>query len=163
MRAGTGLWNRYYCRATAGLWEVVQRKGRRREIHGVGLCLGMPELSPRESTPESSRAVTAIPCCRPAATVACWKGRLLGRSADGDCRGGSWGRDGQGEAAEPRRRQPARADPTPPCPRSPAVPPSSCKSLSRHQHVHSFSEVASPAPGSSRASTCHSGYLYIQV
>lgn len=139
----------------SGALEVVRRNGRWREMHGVGLfpeCLNFP---PRVGTPESSGAVTPIPCCRPAATVACWRRRLLGRSADGDGWGGSWGRDRQGEAAEPRRRQPARAAPIPPVPtlaRWPSLPPSPCKSPPRHQRSHSFSEVAPPAPGSSCAS-----------
>lgn len=77
----------------------------------------------------------------------------------GAAAGAGIGRERQqslGDADQPEQTRSQR------CPRSPAAPLSSCKSLSRHQHSHSFLEVASPAPGSSRASTRHSGYLYIQ-
>lgn len=123
-------------------------------------CLNFP---PPVKPPESSRAVTPIPCCRPAATVAagkgvCWEGPRT--AIAGAAVGAGTGRERQhslGDANQPEQTRPHR------CPRSPAVPPSSCKSLSRHQHFQSFSEVAFPAPGSSHAFTCHSGYLYIQV
>lgn len=70
-------------------------------------CLNFP---PRVESPESSRAVTPIPCCRPAATVACWKGRLLGRIVDGDC--GAAAGAGRGSRASAMPTSPSRPDPT---------------------------------------------------
>lgn len=77
------------------------------------------------------RAVTLVPSCRPAGRESlARKGVCWGRTTDGDCSGGSWASDGQGEAAEPQLHQPARTrgeeTPSHRCPhsRSPAVPPS---------------------------------------
>lgn len=157
-----GLWKGYHCRATAGLWEVVQRKGRWREIHGVGLFLGMPELLPASRDPGEQQRSQRSPAAGQrrqslAGKGVCWEGSRM--AIAGAAAGAGTGRERQqslGDASQPEQTRSHR------CPRSPAVPPSSCKSLSRHQYSHSFLEVASLAPGSSRVSTRHSGYLYIQ-
>lgn len=83
--------------------------GRRRSMEWDSSweCLNFP---PRVESPESSRAVTPIPCCRPAATVACWKGRLLGRIVDGDC--GAAAGAGRGSRASAMPTSPSRPDPT---------------------------------------------------
>lgn len=111
-----GLWKGYHCRATVGLWEVVQRKGRWREkeIHTVGLFLGMPELPPASREPGEQQGCHTDPLL-----PASGDSRLLERAFAGKDRG--WrllgrqlgqGQAGRGSRASAMPTSPSRPDPT---------------------------------------------------
>lgn len=104
--------------------EVVHRNGRWRDIHRVGLFPERLNFPPRVGTPESSRAVSPIPCCRPAATVACWRGVFwegARMAIAGAAAGAGTGRERQQSLGDANQPEQIRSHP---CPRSPAVLPS---------------------------------------
>lgn len=155
-----GLWNRYHRRATARLWEVVQRKGRWREIHGVGLCLGMSEVPPASQEPGEQRGCPSDPLL-----PASGDSGLLERAFDGRERGWRW-QPGQGRAGTGRERQQSLGGSNLP----EQTRPHRAHPLSLPPPANHFRGTNTSIPSPrwhrqhlDRASTCHSGYLYIPV
>lgn len=111
-RAGMGLWKGYHCRATAGLREVVQRKGRWREkeIRGSSWeCLNFPPANREPGEQQGCHTEPLLPASGHSRSLeGAFAGkdrgwRLLGRQL-------GQGQAGRGGGAAATPSSPSRAD-----------------------------------------------------
>lgn len=135
---------------SSGRWCRAKGRWREKEIHGVGLFLGMPELPPASREPGEQQGCHTDPLLLASGDCRLLERAFAGKDRGWRLRGGSWGRERQqslGDANQPEQTRSHQ------CPRSPAVPPSSCKSLrgtntpipSRRWHLQHLDRVV-PLP-----------------